>query len=269
MRCIHKACVKDRVTHQAVFRILYPLFDGHFIFDSYACRVDKGVHAAVNRLKVFARKASSNFRKNIFVLQCDIKKYFNTIDKSTLKDLIKKRIGNKDTLWLVEEIIKSFNRSSPQGIPLGNVTSQLFSNIYLNELDQFVKHALKERYYIRYCDDFLVVSDDDKHLKKIIGTIDRFLKERLQLSLHPHKIQIQKYEQGIDFLGYVQFPHHNMLRTKTKKRIMRKIKIKKEELNQGVVSIQSFNSFLQSYYGILQHCNGHKIRKEIDAIANE
>src|SRR3989344_4649393 len=216
LRHIHKACVKDRVLHHAVFRILYSIFDPTFISDSYSCRIKKGTHKAINRLQKFARKVSKNNTKNYFILKCDIKKFFDSVDHNILVSLIEKKIKDRNVLWLIERIIKSFSVSINNGLPLGNITSQLFANIYLNELDQFVKHKLKIKYYIRYCDDFVILGDDKKYLEKLIPGINNFLKEKLKLFLHSDKISIRKYHQGIDFLGYITFPHYRILRTKTK-----------------------------------------------------
>ena len=139
-----------------------------------------------------------------------------------------------------------------KGLPLGNVTSQLFSNIYLNKFDQFVKHKLKAEYYIRYCDDFVIISKDKKYLELLLIQIADFLKNELNLSLHPRKVEVRKSSQGIDFLGYVIFPYYKVLRTTTKKRILKKI-------NLGIS-----NSTKQSYLGIFNHCKGYKISKHIN-----
>jgi retron-type reverse transcriptase len=250
-RKIHKAIVKDRVLHHAIFRILYPLFDKIFIFDSYSCRLGKGTHKAVNRLAKFCLKLSRNNTKNIFVLKCDIKKFFDSIDQNILINLIKKKIQDKNVIWLVEKIVKSFKT----GLPLGNVTSQLFANIYLNELDQFVKHKLKSKHYLRYCDDFVILGERKENLEKFIKPINNFLETELNLSLHQDKIIIRKYHQGIDFLGYVVLPNHRVLRTETKRRILKRIK-------NNNLSLQSINSYL----GILKHCKGYKIKKEIQKL---
>lgn len=141
--------------------------------------------------------------------------------------------------------------------------SQLFANIYLNELDQFIKHKLKIKYYIRYCDDFVILREDKIYLAKLIPLIDNFLKEKLKLNLHSGKIIIRKYHQGIDFLGYVVLPHYRVLRTKTKKRIFRKIKKRYQDLQDNLISEKSFNQTIQSYLGVLKHCQGYKIKKQI------
>lgn len=251
LRHIHKACVRDRVLHHAVFRILYPIFDSIFIYDSYSCRINKGTHRAVNRLNHFARKVSKNNTKICYILKLDIRRFFDSINQEILINLIKKRIKDKDAIWLIKKIIRSF----PEGLPLGNITSQLFANIYFNELDYYIKRNLRIKYYIRYCDDFIILDDNKEYLEELILQIDYFLKETLKLSLHPDKIIIKKYHQGIDFLGYVGFPHHRILRTKTKKRMFKRINQKIKE--------QSFNQTIQSYLGVLKHCNGYKLEKKL------
>ncbi|MDP3710282.1 MAG: reverse transcriptase/maturase family protein [bacterium] len=245
LRHIHRATVRDRLVHHAVFRVLYHVFDKNFIFDSYSCRIDKGTHRAVNRLETFCGKLSYNNTRNIFVLKCDIRKFFDSVDHQTLIKLISSKIKDGNAVWLIEKIIKSFNK----GLPLGNVTSQLFANIYLNELDQFIKHGLKERYYIRYCDDFIILGYTVGHLMETVNKINNFLADNLKLTPHPDKIIIRKYCQGIDFLGYVVMPTHRVLRTRTKKRLLRRAN----------------NINIVSYLGVLKHCKGYLISKKIFA----
>lgn len=266
LRHIHKASVKDRVLHHAVFRILYPIFDKLFIFDSYSCRLNKGTHRAVNRLNYFARKVGKNNTKTIYILKLDIKRFFDSIDHNILLFLMEKKIKDENVLWLIKEIIDSFSIRSNQGIPLGNITSQLFANIYLNELDYFIKHKLRIKDYIRYCDDFVIIKNNKEYLEKLIPIIDNFLKQRLKLCLHPDKIVIRRYNQGIDFLGYVSFPNYRILRTKTKRRMFKKINYKLDQLEQNEISRDSFNQTNQSYLGVLRHCSGHKLEKKIKLI---
>lgn len=263
LRHIHKTSVRDRVLNQAVFRILYQIFDKTFIFDSYSSRINKGIHKGVLRLDTFIRKASSNYHLPIFVLKCDIEKFFDNISHEILFKLIKRKISDKDALQLINLIIKSFEKQPNKGLPLGNVTSQLFANIYLNELDQFVKHRLKVKYYIRYCDDFIILRKDRNYLEQLIKKIDNFLRNNLELNLHPAKIEMRKICQGIDFLGYVTFSYHKVLRTKTKRRMFRKIKIRKIQLDDCVVDSKSFEQSINSYFGVLKHCKGYKIKRKI------
>ena len=264
LRHIHKANVRDRVLHHAVFRILCPIFDKSFIFDSYSCRLKKGTHKAVNRFQEFARKVSKKNTKNCFILKCDIKKFFDSIDHNVLISLIQKKIKENDAIWLIRKIIGSFTNSPNKGLPLGNITSQLFANIYLNELDQFIKHKLRIKYLIRYCDDFVILSNNKEYLERLIITINDFLKGKLKLLLHSDKISIRKYHQGVDFLGYVSFPCHRILRTKTKRRMFRKIEQRINELKENKISEEFFNQTIQSYSGILKHCNSYKTQKELE-----
>ena len=263
LRHIHKAGVKDRIVHQAVFRVLYPVFDKNFIHDSYSCRIGKGTHRAVIRLNKFCNKLSKNNSVNIYVLKCDIKKFFDSIDQKILLEIIKRKVQNKSIVWLVRKILGSFEKENDKGLPLGNVTSQLFANVYLNELDQFIKHKLKVKYYIRYCDDFVILGQDKDNLIKLSGKINEFLNTDLNLSLHSDKITIRKYRQGIDFLGYVTLPYHRVLRYKTRRRILKKLAKKKKLLKQGLTSEDSFNQSVQSYLGIVSHCRGYKIKQDI------
>lgn len=259
LRKINKASVLDRILHHAVFRKLYELFDRKFIFDSYSCRVEKGTHRAVRRLQEFFHKESKNNSRVVYVLKCDIKKFFDSIDQDILLDLIRRTIKDNEVLWLLEVIIKSFGK----GLPLGNITSQLFANIYLDELDQFMKQDLKVKYYIRYCDDFVVLHEDRRYLESLTPKIDGFLKSHLKISLHPNKVTIRAYRQGIDFLGYVSFPNHTVMRLKTKKRMLKNLRAKIEIFKEGNLTEESLRQTLCSYFGILSHCNGHKTARQI------
>ena len=146
---------------------------------------------------------------------------------------------------------------------MGNLTSQLFANIYLNELDQFIKHRLKVKYYLRYTDDFVIIADDKSYLLKILELVRIFLRDNLKLELHPNKIVLKKYRQGLDFLGYIALPHYNILRTKTKNRMIRKFKKKVEDYNEGLISKEKLNQSLQSYLGVLGHVKGCKIKRSL------
>lgn len=222
-RHIHKASVRDRVMHQAFFRILYPIFDKHFIYDSYSSRNNKGTHKGVIRLRDAIRSISRNWKRPAWVLKCDVRKFFDSIDHAILRQLILQKVDDAEVVWLLDVVFASFSKSKGKGLPLGNVTSQLFANIYLNEFDQFAKHALKAKHYFRYCDDFVIVHHDREFLERSLMRIAQFLREKLCLELHPLKIEIRKVSQGVDFLGYVILPHAIVMRTKTKRRISRKI----------------------------------------------
>ncbi len=188
--------MRDRVLFQGVYQQLYQIFDRGFIHDSYASREGKGTHAGVKRFEIFAKKVSANYTKPALVLKCDIRKFFDGIDHSILFALITRRVSDERLCSLVRNIISSFQTTEGKGLPLGNVTSQLFANIYLDELDQFVKHHLKIKCYIRYCDDFVILGNDRSVLEHITGNIRAFLRETLLLELHPCKVTIRKLMQA-------------------------------------------------------------------------
>jgi len=263
-RRIHKASVRDRILHHAVFRVLYSIFDPMFISDSYSCRLNKGTHRGVARLEYFTKRAGRHYKDNCFVLKCDISKFFASIDHDILKHLIHRRISDSSALNLIDIIIDSYSKfENKKGLPLGNLTSQLFANIYLDELDKFIKHRLKARFYLRYTDDFIIVNQDENYLKRLIPDINEFLRQDLKLDLHPEKVMIRKLRQGIDFLGYVALPHYRVLRTKTKRRMFKKLKGKQAQFYSGEISRGSYEQARQSYFGILSHCNSYKLRQGI------
>jgi retron-type reverse transcriptase len=250
-RNIHKASVRDRLLHHAIYRILYPFFDKTFISNSYSCRIKKGTHKALNRFRSFAYIVSRNNTKTCWILKCDIRKFFASIDHQILIDILNSYIPDKQIIWLLQGIIESFSTKPGVGLPLGNLTSQLLVNIYMNEFDQFVKLRLKIKYYIRYADDFVILSDDKNQLGSLISPIADFLDEKLKLHLHPDKIFIKTLASGVDFLGWVNFPDHRVLRATTKRRMIKKL-----------ASSQS-RERLQSYLGLLTHGNTHKLREKI------
>jgi len=251
-RSIHKASVRDRLLHHAVYRILYPFFDKIFVSDSFSCRNFKGTHNALNRFRSFTQKESENSKKTVWVLKCDIRKFFENIDHEILLEILKKYISDKNIIWLLEKVIYSFSAAPGRGLPLCNLTSQLFVNIYMNEFDQFAKHNLKAKYYIRYADDFVVLSQDKSWLEELLPKMGDFLEERLKLKIHPDKIFIKTLSSGVDFLGWVHFPDHRVLRTTTKKRMFRNIKNKEGNTNT-----------VQSYLGLLSHGNSRRLEEKI------
>lgn len=266
-RKIHKAKIIDRLVHQAIFQVVYPIFDKMFIYDSYSCRNDKGTHRAVFRLHDFIRKGTGNYNKKLYFLKFDITKYFNNIDHNILLALVGKEIGCKRSLTLIEEIINSFNSRTGKGIPLGNITSQLFANIYLHELDFLIKHKLKVKYYIRYCDDFIILHRDMQFLVKIYKLVEDYLKEYLRLRLKI-KLDIKKVNQGIDFLGYVTFPKYRLIKSRTKNRMFNNINKRKQEYLSGRIDKEKFNSCIQSYLGLIKHCKGYNLEKKIKRLTN-
>lgn len=267
-RHIHKASVRDRVVHHAVFRIINPIFEPTFISHSFSCRVDKGTHKGVAAMEKMIRQVSRNYSRKCFVLKCDIRSFFESIDHDVLLTILRKKVRDEEALWLLEDIIRSHYSKrlsvfSLKGLPIGNLTSQLFANIYLNEFDQFVKRELAIKHYARYTDDFVIVSENEDRLKRLIPTLKAFLQEKLCLDLHPGKVSITKIHQGIDFLGFVSFPHHRLLRTKTKVRMFRKLRNRVKEYNAGKIEEEKLGQVLQSYLGVLSHANTEQLRQKL------
>ncbi len=263
LRQIHKAEVRDRIVHHAVFRIFYPLFDPTFIFDSYSCRVGKGTHKAVKRLENFTRSASQNYRRPCYFLKCDVRKFFASVDHGILKELIARRITDPNTLELVSQIIDSFQVNLGKGLPIGNLTSQIFANVYMDVFDKFIKHELKVKHYIRYTDDFIVVHKNKKYLEDLIPQMERFLAQELKLSLHPKKVILNKLTRGIDFLGYVVLPYYQVLRTKTKNRMFRKLREKLVRFERGQIDRKKLRQTVNSYFGVLKHCRSQNIKRQV------
>lgn len=252
-RSIHKASVRDRLLHHALYRVLYPFFDKTFISDSYSCRKNKGSHMALNRFTALAYKVSRNHTRTVWVLKCDVRKFFASISQKRLIQILEERIADKDILWLLSQIISSFYaKEEGTGLPLGNLTSQLLVNIYMNEFDQFVKHQLKVKEYIRYADDFVLLSASKVELEQLLPRIEEYLRSDLYLTLHPDKVSIRTFASGVDFLGWVHFTDHRVLRTTSKKRMFRRIK-----------EVEGKEESVQSYLGLLSHGNSFKLRQGI------
>lgn len=247
-RHIHKANVRDRLVHHAVYRILYQFFDRTFISESFSCRNGKGTHKAIEKFRRYFYKASQNHTITCYVLKMDIQKFFASINHKVLLEILRGHIADDELIWLLENIISSFNsKGKGVSLPLGNLTSQLFVNIYMNKFDQFIKHKLKIKYYIRFADDFVILDPNSQKLRELVAPIKSYLKQNLQLDVHPDKIYIKTVASGIDFLGFVNFPDHRVLRAKTKRRMLKRINQKN----------------LPSYLGLIKHCHGYKLSQII------
>ena len=272
LRKISAAPYRDRVVHHALCNIIEPIFDPTFIFDSYACRKGKGTHKAVDRFTEFSRK-------NTYVLKCDIKKYFPSIDHEILKTLFRRKIRDAQVLWLLDLIVDSSNPQEyvheyfegddlltalnrRRGIPIGNLTSQFFANIYLNGFDHFVKEDLRCRYYIRYMDDFVVLEKDKARLHQVKAEIEDYL-AGFRLKLHVHKCQIFPVKDGTDFLGYQVFPTHRRLRPSSVRRARRRLQGLREDYDNGKISWADVNHSVQSWLGHVKHADTYGLRRAI------
>lgn len=246
-RQIHKPTVKDRVVHQAVVNVIEPIFDHRFIYDSYSSRQGKGTHAAVRRLQRFLLEASRGGQRRAYAVKCDVKQFFASVHHQKLLSMLSTVIGDDRILDLLGKIIGSFSASPGRGIPLGNVTSQLFANIYLDEVDQFVKHALKCKRYVRFCDDCVCVDRDRSVLEDYVGAVGHYFNDNLFLELHGRKTVFRSFGQGVDFLGYVCLPYGIVPRTRTKRRLLRRVQ----------------DANVDSYLGYLAHAKSWRLRRQI------
>lgn len=266
-RRISKANVRDRLVHQMVYSALNEIFDKKFIFDSLSCRLGKGTHKGTLRLRKMIRKVSVNGFKPCFALKMDIKRFFDSVNHNMLKVLLRERILDDKALKIIDAIIDSFHTrvgaNGKVGMPLGNVTSQLFANIYLHELDLFIKDCLREKYYLRYCDDFLILSDNESHLCSLIDPISEFLRKILRLEIHPKKLTIRKLSQGIDFVGYVLFDKYTLLRNRTKKRLRNRLIEANEDFLNGKITTATLDQKLQSHLGILSHADQFNLSQSL------
>lgn len=241
--------MRDRLVHHAVHRVSYQFFDRRFIADAFSCRVGKGTHRALDRFRAFAWKVSRNHTRTCWVLKCDIRKFFASIDHAALMRILADRVRDKDALRLLGQIVGSHSAVGTPGVglPLGNLTSQLFANACMNELDQFVKRRLKARHYIRYADDFALLSESRDRLSNLLPSIRAFLRGELRLDLHPDKVSLRTLASGVDFPGRVHFPDHRVVRPATRRRMIRR------------VSGHPSEETLQSYLGLMKHGNARRL----------
>ena len=252
-RSIHKASVADRVLHRAIYRKLYPFFDRIFVSDSFSCRMGKGTHRALDRFDRMARQVSKNHRRTVWVLKCDVRKFFASVDQRILLGMLHERIIDKRLVQLFQTVLGSFStRTVGVGLPLGNLTSQLFANVYLDAFDQFMKQRLHVKRYIRYADDFAILSDERQYLECLLPIIADFLWRELRLQLHPMKVELRTVASGVDFLGWIHFPDHRVLRTTTRRRMF--------ESMRDTLKLTS----VASYQGMLRYGNSRGIQAQVD-----
>lgn len=247
-RNIVAAPFEDRIVHHAMCNVLVPVFEKSFIFDSYACRDGKGTHPAVFRLQEFMRGTPGGH-----VLQCDVRKYFQSVDHAVLKRLIRRKVKDCSLLQLVDAVIDSSpvhpDVEPGRGLPIGNLTSQLFANVYLDPLDHFVKELLRGQHYVRYVDDWVVVDQDKSRLHEMKGRIGLFLADVLQLDLHPNKSHVVPCRSGVTFLGYRVWPNRLRVKTATMVRIRRKEKALRKGYWQGTVTAEEYRQTVASLLG--------------------
>ena len=255
----------DRVIQHMIVNLIEPIFERRFIYHSYACRKGKGAHRASKQLTKWLYKLEVVDGKSVYVLKADIHHYFQSIDHEILKKEIRNYIKDKDLLVILDRII-SHNGIFPDGvgIPVGNLTSQLFANVYLHRLDVFVKHELRAEYYMRYMDDFLIISDDLEQLKRWQKEIEVFLRDNLNLELNP-KTTIVYAKNGVDFVGY---RHWNSTK-KVRKAAMRRMKRLMKNFAEGTITEEYFDKSFISRIGSMQHADTYNLVKSFTEQAKE
>ena len=300
-REVFAANFRDRIIHHFIYNYLSPIFERLFINDDYSCRVDKGTSYGIKRADHFIRSCSENYIKDCYILKLDIKGYFMSIDRTLLFEKVKSSVlrfrseidvdtdlllglirqvvyndptknclvRGKRTGWVGLPKSKSlFFAGRDKGLPIGNLTSQLFGNVYLNDFDYFIKCKLGCRYYGRYVDDIIIVHRDKEFLKSVIPVINGYLRDILNLRLHPKKIYLQPYSKGVSFLGAIIKPHRIYTGNKTKGEFFRCVQKWNQCLfnHAGVMSqeeVQKFVASVNSYLGAMKHYRTYKLRKRM------
>jgi retron-type reverse transcriptase len=293
-REIFAADFRDRVVHHLIINKLNPLFEKEFISDSYACRVDKGTHYGIKRVAGFIQNCSHNYTGDCYILKLDILGFFMHINRFILFERLEKFIQvkyqepDKELLIsLCKEIIfneptqnctikgstknweglpnnKSLFHSAPGcGLPIGNLTSQVFANFYMNSLDHFIKYDLGIKYYGRYVDDFVIIHPDKEYLKRLIPLLTSYLSTTLQLTLHPKKQYLQHYTKGVRFLGTVIKPNRIYIGNRTKGNFYMAIQKQNKVVENNIIQLEQLNQFLSSmnsYLGIMKHYKTYRLR---------
>lgn len=273
---------RDRTFQHSLVSEIEPLFEKQFIYDSCACRKEKGTHFGLSRLKKFLQAARSIYGKEseIYCLSMDIEKFFASVSWDVLLKLVFAKVSCPKTRSLIEKIVTQhtclntygqpifpppdvISPKSRRGLPIGNLTSQLFANIYLNELDHFVKEQLHIRWYARYMDDFLIIHSDREYLQKAKATIESFLTDTLKLRLSRNKVILSNVKYGIPFVGYRIFYDHILVRGSTLLRMQRKLKLRRGEKQRELISSRKFKSSLASFEGHLKFADSHNLYQKL------
>jgi len=254
-RRICAADFRDRVVHHSLCAILEPMFERAFIYDTYACRPEKGTHMAVRRAKRFSRR-------HPYFLKLDIRKFFDSIDHAILKQQLRQKIKDSGLLWLLDVFIDHPVpwTESGKGIPIGNLTSQHFANFYLSGLDHYIKERLRIKGYIRYMDDFVLFADEKETLWDAARHIERFLKDNLHLDIKAGSLLVAPVSQGISFLGFRVFPNALRISRKGWSRFRRKVLQRNDDLSAGKIDEEAWGRSISSLVGHLKQADTRNLR---------
>ncbi len=260
LRKIEKSRYIDRIVHRwLVDNFLQRAFVSQFIYSSFACIKDKGMHKAAFYVQKCMKSAKMKWG-DYYILKTDVAKYFNNIDKQILLNILKRKIKDKKLIWLINEILYAQPRE--KGIEIGNYTSQVFANIYLNEVDQYIKHELKIKYYARYLDDSILILHTKQEARFALEKIRTFLKEKLKLELNS-KTQIFKGKQGVNFCGYKINEYRLKLRNKGKRKLKDKVKSLKRKIKNGEMNSNEAHVLLAGNWGYVKWANIHNLEEKL------
>lgn len=288
VREVWAADFRDRVVHHVIYNALKDRFQRRFIRDSYACIPERGTHDGMRRVSGFARSITRNYTQTAFALKADIANFFGSIDRHILIDILERRTDEAWIRTLIRQVVlhdprpgavlrsspalfalvprhKSFLHAPPgKGLPIGNLTSQFFANVYLNELDQFIKHGLRAHYYGRYVDDIILFHEKPDILNDWYTAIEDFLQDHLKLALHPKKKWINRVDRGLDFTGFRILPGRTYLRNSSLSRCKQKIRAwEREGALVDPETLQDISGSLNSYLGMLRQVNGYRARRSL------
>lgn len=273
---------RDRVVHHALCNVISPIFEKDFIYDSFANQKGKGTHTAIGRFERFLRRTCPKHRSPVgqrklfgpgnnsgYALKADISHYFDTVDHQVLLHIVERKIKDADVLWLIKVILENHKTEvKGKGMPIGNLTSQFFANVYLNELDRFVKHGLRARNYLRYVDDFIILNRDKNLLESWKCQIDKFLRENLKIELHPEKSRIISLSGGVTILGFRIFRHHRLLKKSNSRRIWKRIERFKQKYDKKEIGIEKINRSLGGWVAYAKFANTYNLRTRVIARCN-
>lgn len=261
-RQISVAPFRDRVIHHALCKVIEPIFEASFISDTYACRKGKGPHQAVRRAQDFSRE-------NGFYLKGDIKKYFASINHDIILDLLKRKIKDREVIELCAKILKVGGQGGEgegllaQGLPIGNLTSQFWANLYLSPFDHYLKEVERKRYYLRYMDDFIIFDDSKEELISLLKRIESFLAHRLRLKLKKKAVFINRTSLGVPFLGFRIFPGLIRIRRENLKRFKKKLSQNQRLYQQDLIGLDHLVHSTQGLIGYTILSNSHRLRQKI------
>lgn len=256
-RLIHAPRYKDKIVQLAMNNILKELYNPCFIYDSYACIDGKGTHKCVDRISYFMRKARWMYGEDAYIIKMDIEKFFYSIDRKILKEILPKKIKCEKTLGILKKIIDSADAIDYVGLPLGNTLSQLCANIYMNEVDQYSKRKLGLRFYVRYADDTIVIVENKEKAVETLGLIAKFNSEVLNLKMSRDKTKIFPLSQGVNAIGYKIHATHRLLRNSSKKKIKRKAKRFPNSISEGRMEVSKAEQILNSWLGHAKRGSSH------------